>query len=122
MKRKLIAIFIIFSFSLFTFSISGCGSSNTTDVKTTPEMEEFMKALDGKYQSVTDAITKFAVKPDLNTADMDTKDLRDPVIISASVNGGSTCYTIKTNDGAKDCQYELCWENGKISSITDKSP
>ena len=80
-----------------------------------------MQALDGKYQSVTDAISKFASKSDLNTADMDTKDLRDPVITNASVSDSSTCYTIKTNDGAKDCQYEICWRNGKIISISDKT-
>ena len=121
MNKKLIALIFIFHFTLFAFILIGCNSTNKTEVKTTPEMEEFMKAMDGKYESVTAAITKFASKPDLNTADMDTKDLRDPEIISASVNGTSTCYTLKSNDGAKDCEYELCWENGKIISITDKS-
>lgn len=115
-------IFIATSLCITIILMQACSSSNTTDVKTTPEMEQFMKTLDGKYQSVTDAIIKFAVVPDLNTADMDMKDLRDPVIISASQSDSSTCYTIKTNDGAKDCQYELCWKAGKIISIIDKTP
>ena len=120
MKRNTTSIITGFCFAvLILFS---CKSSNTTDVKATPEMESFMSSLDGKYESVTSAIQKFAVKPDLNTADMDMKDLRDPIIINASVSDTSTCYIIKTNDGAKDCQYELCWNNGKIISITDKSP
>ena len=118
--KKIISIAASLCFAMFM--LYSCSSSNTTDVKTTPEMEEFMKALDGKYQSVTDAISKFAAKPDLNTADMDTKDLRDPVITNASVSDSSTCFTIKTNDGAKDCQYEICWSNGKIISIADKTP
>ena len=118
--KKIISIAASLCFTIIL--MQACSSSNTTDVKTTPEMEQFMKTLDGKYQSVTDAIIKFAVVPDLNTADMDMKDLRDPVIISASQSDSSTCYTIKTNDGAKDCQYELCWKAGKIISITDKTP
>ncbi len=118
--KKIISIACSLCFAIIL--LQACSSSNTTDVKTTPEMEEFMKALDGKYQSVTDAITKFAAKSDLNTADMDTKDLRDPVIINARVSDSTTCYTIKTNDGAKDCQYEIGWNNGKIISITDKTP
>ena len=98
--RKILSV----SICIGIFVLFSCNSSNTTDVKTIPEMEQFMLALDGKYQSVTDAIKKNSVKPELNTADMDMKDLRNPVIILANVSDSSTCYTIKTNDGAKDCK------------------
>ncbi len=120
MKRNTISIITVYCFAIVI--MFACNSSNTTDVKTTPEMEEFMNSLDGKYESVTAAIQKFAKTSDLNTADMDMKDLREPIIISAHVNDSTTCYLIKTNDGAKDCQYELCWNNGKIIGIADKTP
>ena len=118
--NKIISLATVFSFCIFI--LASCHSSNLTDVKTTPEMEEFMKAMNGHYDSVTKALAKFSVKSDLPTADMDLKDLRDPVITEASVKDGITCYTVKTNDGAKDCFYELCWQSGKIISITDKTP
>ena len=118
MKKIITTGLLFFAFIIIFVS---CKNRNLSKVKTTPEMEEFMSMLDGKFQSVTDAIGRYASAPDLNTADMDTKDLRDPEIISAYLQDNQTCYTLKSNDGASDCLYQLCWVDGKIVSISDKS-
>ena len=52
---------------------------------------------------------------------MDIKDLQSPEVQDGRMDGKQTCYDLKVNDKAKDCVYELCWENGKIISITDKT-
>ncbi|HAP01336.1 MAG TPA: hypothetical protein DCQ93_05360 [Bacteroidetes bacterium] len=114
-------IFFTSSTIILFLIFQSCGQKNNSNVKLTPEMENFMSMLDGKYQSVDAAIQKYRSSDTLRTQDMDIKDLQNPEVQDGRTDGKQTCYDLKVNDKAKDCVYELCWENGKIISITDKT-
>ncbi len=108
---------ILFSvlLSIITFSCNTAANKVTLS----PEMEDFVNMFDGKFTGVTNAIQKYANAPDLNTQDMDTKDLKRPDVTAVSEENGNTCYTLLTNDGLKDCKYIICWKDKKIVSISD---
>jgi len=107
--RKLLFAFII------TTAIAACGGKKGSTVSSSPEMESFMKMLDGKSSTVETALGKYGSEG-LNKADMDLYDLKDPKVVATNGN----CYTMEAKSGITTRTYDLCWESGKIKSVTDK--
>ena len=105
---------ILLSSIMLLFVAYGCGSSSSS-VKVAPEMDAFMKQLNGTAAAVGAAVTQYGIEG-LDKKDMDMYDLKDAKCVSADKD----CYTMETAAGATIRTYVLCWEGGKIKSVEDK--
>lgn len=102
--------------SIIAVSAYACGGSgSSSEVKVAPEMETFMKQLNGKADQVSAALTQYG-KEGLDTKDMDMYDLEKAKVVSADKD----CYTMEAGAGMTIRTYVLCWEGGKIKSVEDK--
>jgi len=111
MKKVVINLFVALAF-FFAFSSCGGGSS----VEQSPEMKEFVGMIKGKSADVVSALEKFASTPELKGDDMGMYDLSDPNVTAKT----GDCYSVEFSAGATTRMYDICWADGKISSITDK--
>lgn len=106
----------LISLVLLTATIYACGGSGSSnDVKVSPEMESFMKQLNGTSDNVAAALNQYGT-PELDKKDMDLYNLEKPKVVSADKD----CYTMEAGAGMTIRTYSLCWEGGKIKSIEDK--
>ncbi|MFY9307673.1 MAG: hypothetical protein WAQ28_01365 [Bacteroidia bacterium] len=92
-----------------------CGGSSSSDVKVAPEMEAFMKQLNGTSDNVAAALNQYGT-PELDRKDMDMYNLENAKVISAD----KECYTMEAGAGMTVRTYVLCWEAGKIKSVEEK--
>ncbi len=92
----------------------GCGGGSSS-VKAAPEMDAFMKQLNGTAAAVGAAVTQYGAAG-LDKKDMDMYDLKDAKCIAADKD----CYTMEATAGMTTRTYVLCWEGGKIKSVEDK--
>lgn len=95
-------------------TVYACGSSEPA-VKVAPEMEAFMKLLDGNSDNVAAALTQYGMA-ELDKKDMDMYNLEKAKVVSADKD----CYTMEAGAGMTVRTYVLCWEAGKIKSVEDK--
>jgi hypothetical protein len=101
---------------VLVITIQACGGSATSSsVKVSPEMEAFMKQLNGNSDNVTAALTQYGT-PELDKKDMDMYNLEKPKVVSADKD----CYTMEAGAGMTVRTYVLCWEGGKIKSVEEK--
>ncbi len=109
MKNLVLALVMV-------LALTACGDKKKSSAEqTSPEMESFMKMLDGKSATVGSALAQYG-SPGLDKADMHMYNLENPKVVSANGN----CYTMEAKSGMTTRTYELCWENKMIKSITDK--
>ena len=95
-------------------TVYACGSSEPA-VKVAPEMDAFMKQLNGTSDNVAAALNQYAM-PELDRKDMDMYNLEKAKVVSAD----KECYTMEAGAGMTIRTYVLCWEGGQIKSIEDK--
>ena len=111
MKRLSLVFFV-------ACGLVACGGEEkkeSSDVKVAPEMTTFMSKLDGTSASVEAAIKEFG-SDSLNNADITMYNLKEPKVTAANGN----CFTMDAGSGATIRTYDICWENGKIKTVTDK--
>lgn len=82
-------------------------------------MTDFMGMLKGSYKDVEAAIAQFGAEG-LETADMDMYDLKDAKVVACQKADAGECCTMEAGAGMTIRTYDICWTDGKISSITDK--
>ena len=84
-------------------------------------MTAFMAMLDGKNDSASKALKKFAV-PAKQHDDLGMYTLVNPKITAADKSGANQCYTMTSKAGAMDHSTHICWNPaGKIVDIADTS-
>lgn len=96
------------------FAVSACGDSS--DVKVSSEMQDFLQEIQGSYKDVSAALEKYAANDELKTHNITMYDLSEGKVIA----GNDDCYTTEFNAGITVRVYVICWQNGKIISITSK--
>jgi hypothetical protein len=109
---KVIRIMLVAALLSF---FAACGGKGGGDVS--PEMKNFMGGF-GSASKVGDQLKKFG-KGGLDTKDMEMYDLKDPAVVKTKKNGAVVCYDISTKAGITTRYFTVCWEGGKISSVTD---
>jgi catabolite regulation protein CreA len=92
--------------------LASCGSN----VKTSPEMTDFMSMMKGNFKDVKAAIGKYGSTPEMVDNDITMYDLSEPKV--TGVEGD--CYNLEAKAGITVRMYKICWSAGKISSIEDK--
>lgn len=85
-------------------------------VELTPEMAEFLAMLKGSSDDVTLALTKFGATDKIKEDDMGLYDLKDPAVTAQKEN----CYSVEFTSYITIRMYDICWKDGKITSIYDK--
>jgi hypothetical protein len=85
-----------------------------------PEMQAFLKELDGTDDGVKKALKKVA-KPGLDDKDMEMYTLREAKVIKTDKKSDKqTCYDFEAKAGMMVYTYGVCWEGGKIVAVEDK--
>lgn len=98
--------------------LSGCGGGEKkAGMTVSPEMKEFIAGF-GSHQKVAAQLKKFGAEG-LDTKDMGIYDLKDPAVVSVKSEGAATCYVISTKAGITTRFWTVCWEGGKVVSVTD---
>ena len=87
-------------------------SSNNGEVS--PEMEDFISGFNGTYEAVEAALADYGATDDIVNHDMGMYNLEEAEIIGSDGN----CYSFVSQSGVFKNTYEVCWEGGKIVSIT----
>ncbi len=99
---------VLIIFTLFT----SCGSS----VKTTPEMEAFLVAIDST-NSMDDAAAIFEYST--NDMPLGYYEVKEPTVVASIIEGKKTCYHINVKHAFTSNDINVCWEEGKIVSISN---
>ncbi len=89
-----------------------CGSS----VEISPEMEGFMTTI-SSTKSIDDAAGKYGYSNE--DIPLNLYELEDPNVINSSIEGETTCYDVNIKHGIFNSEIKVCWENGKITNITE---
>ena len=84
-----------------------------------PSMMDFMAMLKGSYVDVVAALDQFGVEG-LNRADMDLYDLKDARIVACNKMEEGECCTMEASSGMTIRTYDICWTDGRITSVIDK--
>lgn len=111
MKKNILLLAVILV-SALTFT--SCGKGKPA-VELSKEMTEFVGMIKGTSSSVTSALNKFGASQAVKDDNMGMYDLKDPVV---SAKKGD-CYSVEFSAGITKRLYDICWANGKISSIKD---
>ncbi len=82
-------------------------------------MQDFMGMIKGSYTDVEAALDKFGAEG-LDRADMDIYDLTEPKAVSCQKTDSGECCTMEAGAGMTIRTYDICWTDGKITSIVDK--
>lgn len=110
---RLVQILII---GIAVVAFASCGKKDAGgDVS--PEMKAFIGGF-GSAKQVDGQLKKFG-KPGLDTKDMQMYDLKEPAVIKTKKTGTAVCYDISTKAGITTRFFTICWEGGKITSVTD---
>lgn len=109
--KQLIVLIVV---AVTVYACGGSGSSSS-ETKVSPEMEAFMKQLNGSSDNVAAALTQYGT-PELDKKDMDMYNLENAKVVSADKD----CYTMEAGAGMTVRTYVLCWEAGKIKSVEEK--
>mgnify|MGYP006165536521 CR=1 FL=1 len=94
------------------------GEAGTTEpakeIEMSSEMAAFVGAFDGDYESVEAGLALYGATEDIVDHDMGMYDLKEPRVTAKD----GECYTVTCKSGMVENTYEVCWEGGKIVSIT----
>lgn len=82
-------------------------------------MQDFMSMIKGSYTDVKAALDKFGAEG-LARADMDIYDLKEPKVVSCQKTDTGECCTMEAGAGITIRTYDICWTDGKITSVVDK--
>lgn len=82
-------------------------------------MMDFMAMLKGSYKDVEAALAQFGAEG-LETADMDMYDLKEAKVVACQKSETGECCTMEAGAGMTIRTYDICWTDGKITSIVDK--
>lgn len=82
-------------------------------------MMDFMAMLKGSYKDVEAALAQYGAEG-LETADMDMYDLKDAKVVACQKADAGECCTMEAGAGMTIRTYDICWTDGKITSIVDK--
>ncbi|GEM_PF-1956875 len=112
---------IVFYVFLLVLTIASCKSddSETTDsakVEVTTEMKDFTEKMTDTTENLQDIVKKFAESDELKKHDIINQNITEMKVVAK--NGD--CYTVETPDSGLTRVYEICWSDGKITSIIDK--
>jgi hypothetical protein len=110
MKRTILSLLVTLA---LVFAISSCGGKS---VEMSAEMQEFVGMIKGSSADVSSALTKFGATEEIVENDMSMYDLKDPKVTAKE----GDCYTAEFAAGITTRIYEICWQEGKIVSITEK--
>jgi hypothetical protein len=91
----------------------------TTEVSCEQPMMDFMAMLKGSYTDVESALDKYGAEG-LDRVDMDMYDLKEPKVVSCQKADAGECCTMEAGAGMTIRTYDICWTDGKITSIVDK--
>ncbi|NRA12637.1 MAG: hypothetical protein HRT57_11840 [Crocinitomicaceae bacterium] len=83
-------------------------------IETSAEMEAFLGSFDGDYEAVEAGLALYGASDDIVNHEMGDYDLAEPKVTAK--NG--ECYTVTCKFGMVENTYEICWEEGEITSIT----
>ena len=83
-------------------------------IEMSTEMAAFVGAFDGDYESVEAGLALYGATEDIVDHDMGMYDLKEPRVTAKD----GECYTVTCKSGMVENTYVVCWEDGKIVSIT----
>jgi hypothetical protein len=94
-------------------------TSEEAEVTCGEPMMSFMGMLKGSYTDVEAALEAYGAEG-LDRADMDMYDLKEPKVVSCTKSDSGECCTMEAGAGMTIRTYDICWTDGKISTIVDK--
>ncbi|MEL6813101.1 MAG: hypothetical protein AAFP76_17400 [Bacteroidota bacterium] len=103
---------LILTLTAISFLAVSCGES----VEVSPEMQGFMEAIDAT-NSMDDAAEKYGFTSD--DIALGFYELKNPEVTAATTEGATTCYDVNIKHGIIDSNVKVCWEDGKITSISE---
>jgi hypothetical protein len=86
----------------------------TTGMDVTMEMALFLDNFDGTSEAVAKSLKEYGATDEIKEHFMGWANLDDPTIVSQKGN----CYKVNFKIEEVEGNYEICWENKKIVSIT----
>ncbi|MCP4135640.1 MAG: hypothetical protein GY754_32025 [bacterium] len=117
MKKNTSLILIvaaIFSLAIFLNCKGGA--------KASPEMTGFMSMIQDKDGDLEKALIKYGVdseKAGNITLDVAPYTYSTPTITKTEAKDKQTCHVINMKHGMANSNYEICWENKKITSFKE---
>lgn len=131
MKVKIIGLFAL----TIGLSVTSCGGAEIQDeieklqteleeelntntmeaLEISAEMQDFVSSFDGTSSAVEGALKKHGVSDEIMENDMGMFNLKSPEVTAQ--NGD--CYTLSCISGAFKNHYDICWTDGKITSIKE---
>ena len=79
------------------------------------EMADFIAPFDGTAEAVMASLEKYGANEEVVDHDMGMYNLKNPEVTGQEGN----CYSLTCISGAVENYYEVCWEDGKITSIVE---
>ncbi|GAA3626774.1 hypothetical protein [Flavivirga jejuensis] len=105
---------LVFSSLILTISLFiSCGSP----IEVSPEMQGFITAISAT-KSMDESAEKYGYSAD--EIPLSYYDLGKATVTASNVDGTKTCYDLSVQHGLMNSIVIVCWENGKIVSVTDK--
>ncbi len=108
MKKSSLLLALVLTINLFV----SCGKS----IEVSSEMQGFINAI-VSTKSIDDAAAKYGYKND--DMPLSFYELGEAKVYASSVDGTKTCYDLNVKHGLVDSNINVCWEEGKIVSITE---
>lgn len=112
MRKSILSLFVVLA---AMFGLSSCGD-DSSKIEQSPEMIEFVGMIKGQSSDVVAALAKFGATDDIKTNDICFYNLSEPVVKEKKDN----CYTVDFKSGIIIRTYDICWKDGKITSIAEK--
>jgi hypothetical protein len=92
---------------------------NQSAVNPSKEMKEFMRSFDGSNLTIMNSLEKFKESANVNTDDLETKDLKKPEILEQRQENGFDIYVLKASDMERSYVYDIYWQKGKIAKCIE---
>ena len=107
-RKSLLLSSVILTICLFV----SCGKS----IEVSNEMQGFIEAI-SSTKSIDTAAGKYGYVND--EIPLAFYELGESNVRGVNIEGTKTCYDLNVKHGLIDSNIKVCWENGKITSITD---
>ena len=113
MKKKHVSqLLVIFLFAVLSYSYISC----ETSIDVSEEMKSFMSSIDST-NSMDDSAETYGYSND--DIPLGYYEVKEPTVTGSTVEGAKTCYDVNVKHGLVDSNIVVCWEDGKIVSITE---
>lgn len=83
------------------------------EIVVSEDMQAFMDMFDGTYEQVEAALQMYGATDEIMEDDMGMYDMSEPVVTAAD----GDCFTFEAKAGMTKRIYNMCWTEGKITSI-----